>query len=157
MSSLETAIRIAGSVLEAARYSDPNAPIAEEAITAWGHIFDGQPIWPDEALEAVYAHYRQEVAYPIKPGEILAYCKKQPVWSSREHASWALDMWARYPYSTSIADHTGIQPPEFEVPEHIPDGEVRDWLVQQTRAWVDANRAELIDAIIRRKHKVVEA
>lgn len=156
MTSLETAIAIAGSVLKEARHFDRNTPVDKDAVIAWGRIFEGQQIWPNEALDAVRNHFRQEVTYPLKPGDVLAYCKRQPVWSSPEHASWALDMWAQYPYSTAIVDYTGIQPPEFQAPERIPDSEIRAWLVERLAEWGNANRDELINAIIRRKHKVVE-
>lgn len=146
--------KVAMNVLTEARALDPRSmQFDTTTVGAWARCLAGQPVWPDEALEAVHDHYRQEVAYPLKPGDVIAYCKTQPVWSSPEHASYFLDQWAQHPYATVIEEYSGIQLPEFEVPADIPHQDVRGWLVERLTAWIDDNRDRLVAAIVARRYE----
>ncbi|MGX4711103.1 hypothetical protein [Rhodococcus ruber] len=120
-------------------------------VGAWARVFDGQPVWPREALDAVHEHYRKPNPFQIMPGDIIEYCKKQPVWSSPEHAAWSLDRWADLPHSPSIAQWTGREWPELDASYYgISDP---DALRAHHRALVSERREELISAIMTAKAK----
>lgn len=123
----------------------------DRQIESWARVFHGQPIWPLEALEAVAEHYRNGDAFPIMPGNILEACKRQPVWSSPEHASWFLDRWAQHPWSTAIEEHTGMVLPELD-PGSAGAGEKAE-LVARRQVAINARRQELVDAILRRRYQ----
>ncbi|WP_433597905.1 hypothetical protein ACQPXH_19130 [Nocardia sp. CA-135953] len=133
-----------------------NLKFDAKTVGAWARCFTGQQVWPEEALEAVRVHYQQANAYPIKPGDVIAYCEAQPVWSSPEHVNHFLDTWSQFPYATVIEEHSGIRPPEFEVPDSVPREERRQYLVRELARWINDNRDALVAAILKRRHKAVE-
>lgn len=115
-------------------------------IAAWAEVFDGEPVWPREALDAVAAHYKKSNAFQIMPGDVLEFCKRQPVTSSPEHVSWFLDRWAQHPWSTAIEELVGKPIPGLE-----PDSnDVRDKprLIEQRRAFIDKHRGYFIEQIM---------
>ncbi|MFC5789689.1 hypothetical protein ACFPPE_07450 [Agromyces tardus] len=156
MTHPENMIDIASRVLEEARYLDDRIRLDSGTIGAWARCFTGQKVYPTEALEAVHLYYRRPDPYPIKPGDIIAHCEAQPVWSSAEHVNGFLDQWANFPYATVIQDYSGMAAPDSVAPDTVPRDEHRDYLVSQLRAWISANRADLVEAIIRRRHRAVE-
>lgn len=116
-------------------------------INGWGQVFRmAKAVWPREALEAVYVHYGEAGAFPIKPGDVVAYCKSRPVTSSREHISWWLDRWAQHPWSDAIQEAVGRPIPQLE-----PDSsDVADKprLIEQRRAFINEQRDFFIDQIL---------
>jgi hypothetical protein len=157
MLDLATATSIAGRVLKEARYLDNRILIDDDSIAAWGRCFNGQKVFPTEALDAVHTHYRQPNAFPIKPGDIIAHCETQPVWSSVEHVQHFLDDCPRYPYSTAIEDYAGVRPPESDIPDTVPHDQRRQYRADELAEWINTYRDELVTAILNRKHKSVYA
>lgn len=151
------AITIAGEVLELASQLDRKIAAAADAamIKAWAQCFQVQGVWPTEAREAVFHHYAQPNAFSLMPGDVIAYCARQPVHSSPEHASDFLDAWARHPYSDAIEAHTGIRPPFIAVPDSVDAAEERRLRVDVIERWVCENRAQLVDAVMVRRHQAV--
>jgi hypothetical protein len=134
-------IDIAKAVLAKAKAIDPRMPQPDRVVlAAWADVFRGQSVWLTEALDGVSEHYRAENPNRLMPGDVIGYCKRQPVWSSRDHAIAFLDIWSRHPYSPVIEDFTGIRPPEID-----DRGAYRDW--------VEAHRERLVDALIARRHE----
>ncbi len=147
-----TSLAIATQVLSKARIVDPRMRLgttdteSDAQIMAWAEIFDGEPVWPREALDAVAAHYRKGNAFPIMPGDVLAYCKTQPLTSSREHVSWWLDKWAQHPWSTVIEERIGRPIPGLEPDSSDVSDEAR--LIRQRQAYIDKYRDYFIDQIL---------
>ncbi|MEU2106448.1 hypothetical protein [Nocardia sp. NPDC019255] len=148
-------VSIAGEVLERAALLDPRIKVEPAVIEAWADMFDGQKIWLTEALAAVKHHYLKTNPFPIMPGDVVAFCAEQPVYSSRDHAGEFLTVWSREPYSGVIEAHTGIQPPEIAIPDSLPRDQHRAFLADHLAAWVEANRERLVTAILERRHNAV--
>lgn len=148
-------IKIAGRVLEEISLLDTRIRVTEDVILAWARVFEGQEVFFEEAMRAVHGHYRKPNAFSIQPGDVIGYCTSCPPWSSAEHASAFLDLWAQYPYSVVIEDYTGVRIPRRDVPDEVPPHQHREWLVERTTEWVNENRAELIAALLERRHKPV--
>ncbi|MFC9769328.1 hypothetical protein, partial [Rhodococcus jostii] len=88
------ATHIAQIVLAKAKAIDPRMPQPDRVVlAAWADVFEGQKVWAREALDAVSEHYRAEDAPRLMPGHVLAYCRRQPPWSSHEHAQQFLAHW----------------------------------------------------------------
>ncbi|WP_159850241.1 hypothetical protein [Nocardia sp. CY41] len=148
-------VHIACDVLEIAERLDrKNIKFDDPTSEAWAYCFAGQPVWPSEARAAVYTHYQQANAFPIKPGDVIAYCKRQPVWSSADHVNDFLNTWSQYPNGRAIEDFSGIPQPDFEAPDDVPREERRDYRIRQLTQWIDDNRSELVAAILQKRHKV---
>lgn len=147
-----TSLAIATQVLSKARIVDPRMRLgttdteSDAQIMAWAEIFDGEPVWPKEALDAVSAHYKKSNAFPIMPGDVLTYCKTQPLTSSREHVSWWLDKWAQHPWSTAIEEKVGRPIPQLE--PDSSDAADKPRLIEQRRAFIDKHRDYFIDQIL---------
>lgn len=147
-----TSVAIATKVIAKARVIDykmrMNSTAEDDAaqIAAWAEVFDGEPVWPSEALEAVAAHYRKPNAYPLMPSDVIEYCKRQPVTSSPEHVSWFLDVWAQHPWSQAIEELVGKP-----IPGLVPDSDdVADKprLIAQRREFIDKHRGYFVDQIM---------
>ncbi|OBA62207.1 hypothetical protein A5780_19305 [Nocardia sp. 852002-20019_SCH5090214] len=140
-----TATETARAVLEKAALIDPRVTYSDATVDAWASIFDGRGIFPEDALDAVRAHYAKPRARRIMPGEIVDYCHHLRPWHSPEHASQILDVWAAHPYTPEFETHAGIRQPEtvFDAPDH-------ETAVEELRRWVDENRWELTNAILTR-------
>ena len=148
----QTSIAIATRVLSAAKMVDYrmrlNSTLEDDQaqIATWAEMFDGEPVWPSEAMGAVKAHYAKSNAFPLMPGDVIEHCKRQPVTSSPEHVSWFLDRWAQHPWSTAIEELVGKPIPGLE-----PDSnDVRDKprLIEQRRVFIDKHRAYFVDQIM---------
>ncbi len=132
---------IAAKVLAKACIFDHRLDPAPQTITAWAEAFaDSRRVWTDEALKAVTNHYSQPNPFPIFPGDVIAYCREQPIWSSPEHAADTLGRLCRdHPHSPAIEEYTGERPPEDD-----------------PAAWWEANRDRLIMATMTRKQRTLE-
>ncbi|WP_280389495.1 hypothetical protein [Nocardia wallacei] len=157
MTSFETMLDIAAKVLSEARYLDNKIQLDPGTTAAWARCFDGQKVFPTEALAAVHAHYRQPNAFPIKPGDIIAYCATQPIWSSEAHVRHFLAEATQYPYSTLIEDYSGIRPPETAIPDTAPIEQRRQHRIDEISEWVNTHRNQLVTAILNRRHKSVHS
>ncbi|MGX7727571.1 hypothetical protein [Rhodococcus sp. 5G237] len=146
-------IEIATKVLMKARFLDKRIENSDGAILAWAECFQNENVWPLEASQAVAEHYKKENPFPIMPGDVIAYCKKQPVWSSNQHAWDFLQKWAEYPYATVIQEYTGIPWPEIDPPEGMTLQEERAWLKETRRKWVYENKGVLVGAILSQRHR----
>lgn len=145
-------IQIATKVLAKAALLDHRINPTTETVRAWAECFEGQKVWTIEALDSVRAHYSKQNPFPIMPGDVIAYCEKQPVWSSNEHAWWFLEKMSNYPYSDAIASYTGIRFPEIDPPAGQTLEQERAWLKETRRKWVHENRQTLIGAILSNRH-----
>ncbi|MGM5069801.1 hypothetical protein EU244_033805 [Rhodococcus qingshengii] len=148
------ATQIATSVLAKVKLLDRGRiSVTKETIRAWAECFDLAPdgVWPAEALEAVARHYSKPNPFPIFPGDVIDYCAKQPVHSSREHALFFLDQWMKYPYSTVVKDYTGMDFPRIDVPEGLTMQEESKFLEERHREWVRLNLDALLAGIASRK------
>lgn len=147
---------IARSVLKLAANLDqrmypPDQETQHERRKAWATLFRGH-VWPDEAEQAVYEHYRNPRAFPLMPGDILAYCDSQPVWSSREHAQdWILRFGVQNPYSGAIEAYSGIPEPAIAIPESVPRPQEKLYLIQKLTEWASPRLDELADAILAKR------
>lgn len=148
-------IKIAGRVLEEVSLLDTRIRVSEPVVLAWSRCFEGQDVFLEEAMDAVHRHYQKNNPYPIMPGDVISHCASCPPWSSAQHASAFLDTWAQYPYSTTIADYTGMQAAPLTAPDGLSSDEARKWLIARIAKWVNENRDALIAALIERKHKPV--
>lgn len=145
---------IAGMVLAKAALLDHRIDPTKDAIRAWAECFDlAADIWPRESLDAVCAHYSQRNPFQIMPGDVIDYCRRQPAWSSREHAVDFLDKWANHPYATVIEAYTGIAPPEIDVPDGLGFREEKAFRAEHLRAWMREHLDELADALLARRHR----
>ena len=144
-------LTIALDVLELAQSLDRRIDATEPIARAWAECFAGQKVWPQEARDAVITHYRKPGAWPIMPGDILAHCAIQPVYSSRDHAKYFLAYWTTEPYSDAIEAHTGIRPPMVEAPEDLRGDERKKYLGEKLTDWVLENHEQLVDAIMERR------
>lgn len=116
---------------------------------AWSLAFKDR-VWLEEGKQAVVEHYAKGNAFQIMPGDVIAYCDKQPPWSSEEHARAFLLHWTNHPYAPVITDFTGIPTPVFEVPE----GDARSrkaWEAERLNRWVRDNLDELVAALMSRR------
>lgn len=158
-----TTIDIATKVLAKARIMDYRMRLGstedESAaqIMAWAECFDGQPIWPQEALDAVAQHYRNKNAFPLMPGDVLDHCRRQPVWSSAEHVSAWLDWAVEHPWTPALEEYVGRPVLPMRPDSYSIDDKPR--LVEQRRAFVAQHRQALIEAILgtRATPKALEA
>lgn len=150
-----TALIIAGEVLTRAYDIDPRIRFTKETVKAWATCFEGVKVFPEEALAAVHHHYNQPNAFVILPGDVIGYCAMCPPYSSAEHATFFLDYWVTYPHSDAIEDQSGIKPPEFPLPAYVTGDSERQYLIEQLTHWVDANRDELVAAILARRFNPV--
>lgn len=155
MNASKEMLKIAADVLVEAKRVDRRLEVDKNTVAAWARCFEGSPVFPTEALDAVYRHYKQQPAFPLMPGDVVAYCEAQPPWSSAEHASAFLDLWVNHPYSSVIEDYAGIRMPHLEIPDSLSRELERQWLVDQISRWVNENRADLVAAILERRHKPV--
>lgn len=119
-----------------------------ERIDAWATLFVGK-VWPIEATAAVYAHYAKSPCAMLLPGDVIAFCARQPVWSSLDHArDWILRVGVHHPYSGAIEAYSGIQGPAIAIPESLPMGQHKQYLTDQLTAWVTPRLDELAAAIV---------
>jgi len=146
-------VRIAAAVIAEAAGIDTrirkglaNQEALDRQIESWARVFQGQPIWPREALEAVAEHYRNGDAFPIMPGNILEYCKRQPVWSSPEHAAAWLDWAAENPWTPALEMYVGRPVPGMQPDSYDLADKAR--LVERNRAFVAEHRQALVEAIL---------
>lgn len=150
-------VDVARSVLKLAASLDPRMfPASQELQTerreAWATLFTGH-VWPTEADQAVCDHYRNPRAFPIMPGDVIAYCETQPVWSSREHVQdWILRVGVQNPYSGVIEAYSGISEPVIEIPASIPRDQEKVYLIQKLTEWASPRLDELADAIIAKRY-----
>lgn len=133
---------------------DENGNIQHERLTefvdAWTECLSDQ-VWPNEALQAVRNHYSSRDAFPIMPGDVIAHCQAQPVWSSAEHAREFLRKWCQHPYSGAIGMQAGIEEPLFAIPESVVRDDHKKYLIHRLNAWVSENEQMLIDNILAKK------
>ncbi|BDY31393.1 hypothetical protein [Mycolicibacterium mageritense] len=122
-------------------------------IDAWETILTGQ-VWPTEAEAAVIEHYRDPRAFPLMPGDVVAHCKAQPVWSSLEHArDWILRFGVQNPYSGAIEAYSGIPEPVIDIPESVPRSSHKAYLAEHLRQWVAPRLDDLAAAILAKKFR----
>lgn len=147
-----TSLAIATQVLVKARIVDTRMRLgtteteSDAQIMAWAEIFDGEPVWPKEALDAVAAHYKKSNAFPIMPGDVVDYCKRQPVTSSREHIEWVIDLHVNHPWSQTIQTLVGRPIPQLEPDTDDVDDKPR--LVEKRRAFINEYRGYIVDQIM---------
>lgn len=130
---------IAGRVLAYAKLLDGRMPQADPGVLkAWTQVFDGQPVFLEESLQAVTEHYRQENAPRIMPGDIIGRIRRMPIGpqSSTERIDHEINKWANRPWSPALATLTGVD---------IPD-DVRE-TPDAYRQWVDWHRDALHNGI----------
>lgn len=133
------------------RFPNPSKPAEKaELVDAWESVLDGK-VWPDEAVKAVAVHYGRSNAFPIMPGDVVAYCQAQPAWSSAEHAREFLRKWCQHPYSGAIGMQAGIEEPLFAIPESVVRDDHKKYLIHRLNAWVSENEQMLIDNILEKK------
>lgn len=120
-------------------------------VDAWASALKGRA-WPSEAEDAVIEHYRERHTI-LLPGDIVAYCKKQPVWSSVEHArNWIFNVGLREPYSGAIEAYSGISEPKIEIPAGVARDAHKDYLAGKLTEWAVPRIDELAAAIVARKY-----
>ena len=145
-------VDIASAVLGLASILDPRIPDPDEnglRVQAWADCFEGQGVYPSEALEAVRIHYRKPNSFPIKPGDVIAAIAAMPINSSPERLRAFMNKWSNYPYSTVIQELTGTSwTPSYPTPEGI-HGDVeaeKAYHKAEFREWLRENGNELIRA-----------
>lgn len=139
------------AVMRRAKALDNRLPnFSDDRLDAWHAVLEDS-CWPAEALDAVKAHYAKPNAFQILPGDVVAYCQAQPVWSSVDHAREFLYKWCQHPYSGAIGLQAGIPEPVFTIPAGVPRHEEKKWLTEQLTAWVAAEETDLIKRIIETK------
>lgn len=122
-----------------------------DRVDAWGSALKGR-VWPSEAEDAVIEHYRERRSI-LLPGDVVDYCKRQPVWSSVEHArDWIYRIGLQEPYSGAIEAYSGMQEPRIEIPAEIAREAHKDWLVMKLTEWAVPRIDELAAAIVARKY-----
>ncbi|MET7752331.1 MULTISPECIES: hypothetical protein [Actinomycetes] len=134
---------IAEIVLTEAALLDPRVTYNDDTITAWDRVFADEPVFVSDALKAVRVHYKKPRAKRLLPGDVVTYCREQPIWSSAERANYFLDEWTQHPYATAIHDVSGIRQPEA-----VLDAPDRETAVAELTRWVDGNRETLVNAIL---------
>jgi len=118
---------------------------------AWVMVIEGR-VWPTEAEAAVIAHYRNPRAFPIMPGDVIAYCEAQPVWSSIDHArDWIMHSAVQMPYSGAIEAYSGVQEPIIEIPPQIARENHKAYLTEQLTNWAQPRLDELATAIVTKR------
>ncbi len=123
-----------------------------EKIDVWATIFSGH-VWPAEAKAAVLDHYSQPRAFSITPGDVVAYCQSQPVWSSAEHVQdWLSRVGVQNPYSGIIEAYSGISEPILRIPAHVGREGEKAYLIEELSRWVANNRDALVAAILERRY-----
>lgn len=151
-------VDIARNVLRIAATCDPRMePSSQEMHNArreaWATLFTGH-VWPLEAEAAVYDHYRDARAFPLLPGDVVDYCASQPVWSSPEHArDWILRVGVRNPYSGAIEAYSGISEPVIAIPESLPRGQQKAYLIEKLTEWATPRLDELTEAILAKRFR----
>jgi hypothetical protein len=149
---------VAKTVLAKAIQLDGGMVADRGTVTAWAECFElAQKVWPTEARRAVIEHYSKPGSWRLTPGDVIAYCGKQPPWSSREHARQFIETWGGYPYSTVIEAYTGHAWPDVIPPEGMKLTEERAWLATERGKWVADNIEMLVDALMARKYEDPEA
>lgn len=149
---------VAATVLKLAANFDQRMVPADQSThnerkEAWATLFSGH-VWPTEAEQAVYAHYRDPRAFPLMPGDVIDYCAHQPVWSSLEHArDWILRVGVRNPYSGAIEAYSGIQEPVIDIPDCVPRASHKTYLIEQLHQWATTRLEELTAAIVAKQFK----
>lgn len=137
------------AVLRAAKIMDARMPgNSETALEVWHRALSGGKVWPDEAVDSVYAHYAVKGAWPMTPGDVIAFCSDQPIWSSAAHAKEFLREWCQHPYSHKIEAETGIQEPVIDIPMSVPREGHKKYLQERLRVWVNSNEDRLVKAIL---------
>lgn len=150
-------VDIARAVLSLAKAIDPKMPRPDEAVLlGWAATFQGQRVWIDEARRAVTDFYAHNAERRIMPADVIAFCKRQPVWSSREHVIEFLYSWAEEPLSTVIERHTGIQPPIRTDWDHLPWVQRKPHLIAATKKWIAEHEGELAVAAMTVRHEPLE-
>ncbi len=148
---------VARSVLKMAAACDTrmvptNQQLQDDRRTTWATLFTGQ-VWPTEAEAAVLDHYSQPRAFSITPGDVVAYCQSQPVWSSAEHVhDWLSRVGVQNPYSGIIEAYSGISEPILRIPAHVGREGEKAYLIEELSRWVANNRDELVAAILERRY-----
>ncbi|UCR74446.1 hypothetical protein Ritam007_70 [Mycobacterium phage Ritam007] len=147
---------IAASVLKLAasidhRMEPSSQEMHDNRKNAWAALFTGQ-VWPAEAEGAVIDHYRDPRAFPLMPGDVIAYCKSQPVWSSVEHArDWVMRTAVQMPYSGAIEAYSGVTEPIIDIPAEIGRESHKAYLIQKLTEWVAPRLDELAAAIVAKR------
>ena len=138
------------------RFRVPGSPAELKVVVdSWERVLKGR-VWPDEAVEAVTEHYAQPNAFQIMPGDVVAYCQKQPPWSSEAHAHDFLAHWVRFPHSNVIELYTGIQPPVIAIPDSVDRSNHRDFMVTAREKWLRKERERLVRAMMAKRYRGVE-
>jgi hypothetical protein len=131
--------------------TDERAQLAK--IDAWTAVLTGH-VWPTEAETAVVEHYRNPAAFPLMPGDVIAYCRNQPVWSSLDHArDWIMRVGVQNPYSGAIEAYSGVTEPIIEIPPQIAREDHRRYLIERLHMWAAPRLDELAAAIVARRHE----
>lgn len=155
MNVSEQSIRIAAAVIAKAQIMDHRMRQGNDTtdldaqILAWAECFEGQPVWPHEALDAVAAHYRKPNPFPIMPGDVLTYCATQPPHSSLEHVQDFIDEWRRFPASTILSELSGVPLPDdlWDEPDHTRPFD-RDAMRHRYERWIAENRGLIAQGIL---------
>ncbi|WP_016691457.1 hypothetical protein [Rhodococcus rhodochrous] len=111
-------------------------------IEAWARVFRDQPVWPHEAQQAVLAHYRKPNPFQIMPGDVIEYCRQQPITSSPEHVAWFYEMQSAHPWSRAIQELLGREIPELDPMNY--DNRDEAFLVQARKEFLAANGKALV-------------
>lgn len=123
----------------------------DERRKAWASLFVGR-VWPSEAEQAVVDHYRVAGAFPILPGDVVAFCDRQPVWSSVEHAKdWVMRVGVQNPYSGVIGLYSGVHEPVVEIPVEVGREGEKAFLVAGLSEWAAPRLDMLAEEIVRRR------
>lgn len=153
-------IEIATKVIAKAKIVDTRFRVGatDEAqaaqIMGWAEIFDGQPVWLTEALDAVLDHYRKRNAFPIMPGDVIAYCEQQPATSSPEHVAWIINLHIKHPWSSRIQELVGREIPELDPMSY--DNRDKEFLIGKRREWIASNGNALVaEAIENAERKAI--
>ena len=144
------ALAIASAVLAKAGLADYRMPKPDDAVTeVWAEVFENQPIWLPEALQAVAIHYRQHDAPRLMPGHVLKLVSALPLGATSrdDRINHWLGQCARNPYSLAVEDRTGIPTPQWEAPAGLSVADATAWASQQHRAWLLDNRDRLAHAV----------
>lgn len=142
---------IARDVVKRAALLDPRMPAPSgDLLDTWAACFVGK-VWPEEALASVVEHYARPGSFTLMPGDVIAYCRDQPIWSSKAHARDFLDMWCQHPYSHKIEAETGIQEPVIDIPTSVPREGHKKYLQERLRVWVNSNEDRLVKAILAKR------
>lgn len=144
-------IEIATQALMAAAALDHRVDPSRETIAMWAKCFEGKRVWPREAINAVADHYSKPNPFPPMPGDIIEFCRKQPVWSSREHLRFHLDYCAEDPLGGGIERATGVEIPFHPYPMDLPWAEEKALRTERLKKWIAENEDVLYGAALSRK------